>query len=650
MALRRTMLLLIALALLLVKPARIVAQNEARPAKTLDVSHISDDFFAALVIHPARLMASPGLKGAPLEEFSKIVQEHVGLEPSQLEQVILLLPRQMSETRKYRIGEKPPPMPLVPATIIRLRDGVVNQELITKASKGLGLGDMEQAERGGKTYWKTTGDTEAAFYAPDKRTLILANERRLNSMVSDLAAGGRFVGLLRKVDASADVLAVVEPSAIVEQLAASGELDEDLDGGPEALIANVVLQVLRRVQSYTFSADFAAGTNLRWEIAATSPEDAELLHDLIRGWQATFRLALPSLLRAMHAEAGTPLEAQMQALAGRLMTEVLTGIKTSRKDDRVVMQLETKRSYVELFSLAGKALIAARQEAPLIASSNNLKQLAIGMHNYNDTLGSLPPHASYKKTERGDDGKDVTKPLLSWRVHLLPFMEETRLWGEFRFDEPWDSDHNKKLIAKMPAVFKSPGLELGEGKTCYVVPVSRDMKYGTIFPPGVTARNQGGAGVSGLPLVAITDGTANTVMIVEAPPEKAVIWTKPDDWEVNAKEPKKGLFGARAGFLLAAFADASVHRIPEKISTENLLRFVGRSDGEIADHEEVTPAHGSRASGRSRDKKAAVKSIDLKPSSKASRKPDFDGPDIDGPKLPRPEQTKERAVPPSPKE
>ncbi|HVS35105.1 MAG TPA: DUF1559 domain-containing protein, partial [Gemmataceae bacterium] len=78
---------------------------------------------------------------------------------------------------------------------------------------------------------------------------------------------------------------------------------------------------------------------------------------------------------------------------------------------------------------------------------NDLKQLGLAVHNYHDANGAFPKPAIYDK-----DGK----PLLSWRVMLLPYLEQNELYQQFHLDEPWDSDHNKKLLEKMPKVFAPP--------------------------------------------------------------------------------------------------------------------------------------------------------------------------------------------------
>src|SRR5262249_31226865 len=159
-------------------------------------------------------------------------------------------------------------------------------------------------------------------------------------------------------------------------------------------------------------------------------------------------------------------------------------------------------------------------------------------------------------------------PLLSWRVHVLPFVEGTGLYQQFHLDEPWDSPHNKKLIERMPDAFRSPGRVLAPGKTCYLSPAGGDEKFRPIFAEK-PRRMLNGAPI-GDTFGVVADGLSNTLMIVEAAPDSSVIWTKPDDWEFDPKEPKKGLFGMRKGKVLACRGDASVVPIAESIPDRDL--------------------------------------------------------------------------------
>ncbi len=97
-----------------------------------------------------------------------------------------------------------------------------------------------------------------------------------------------------------------------------------------------------------------------------------------------------------------------------------------------------------------EAIDKMRKELKRRQDTNDLKQLALAMQDYSDAFGKMLPPAVYDK-----DGK----PLLSWRVLVLPFIAQGNLYTQFRLDEPWDSDHNKKLLEKMPTTFAPPDSE-----------------------------------------------------------------------------------------------------------------------------------------------------------------------------------------------
>lgn len=194
-----------------------------------------------------------------------------------------------------------------------------------------------------------------------------------------------------------------------------------------------------------------------------------------------------------------------------------------------------------------------------IQSINNMKQIGLAMHNHADAMKKFPP--AFKADKDG-------KPLLSWRVLILPYLEEGELYKQFHLDEPWDSEHNKKLINTMPDVYRSPGSAAGAGKTNYLT--VRGEK--TAFP-----------GDKGLKIMDIRDGTSNTIMVVEASDEKAVPWTKPDDFEYDEKDPIKGLVGLQPDAFLALFVDGSVQTIKKSIDAKALNAFFTRDGREPVD-------------------------------------------------------------------
>jgi len=189
---------------------------------------------------------------------------------------------------------------------------------------------------------------------------------------------------------------------------------------------------------------------------------------------------------------------------------------------------------------------------------NHLKQLALAMHNYHDVYKQFPPAAIR-------DAKG--RPLLSWRVALLPFIEENKLYQQFHLDEPWDSPHNKTLIEKMPAVFHSPKSKAEKGKTNYLAPVGNGALY---------ASNRDGPQIKD-----IKDGLAQTIMVVEVDDRHAVTWTKPDDLSFDPKEPKQGIGSMYEDGFVVGFCDGSAHFLSRSIDPKTLAALFTRAGGEV---------------------------------------------------------------------
>jgi hypothetical protein len=190
-------------------------------------------------------------------------------------------------------------------------------------------------------------------------------------------------------------------------------------------------------------------------------------------------------------------------------------------------------------------------------ATNNLRMLGLAMLNYSSARNEFPPTAS---------GQKPKQPPVSWRVLVLPYLEESALYQQYDFDQPWDSEANRKLIARMPAVFKAPGSrKAAEGKTNYLAVVGE---------PYALAAGQGRK------MAAFTDGMSNTILLVEASDERAVPWTKPEDFTPEKGKPAKGLVGLRGGVFLALAADGAVHVVPADSDADTLHALFTRAGGE----------------------------------------------------------------------
>jgi len=261
--------------------------------------------------------------------------------------------------------------------------------------------------------------------------------------------------------------------------------------------------------------------------------------------------------------------ADLIAEAVRRMTQAVP--ESDRLDADAVAKALTPRQAGDLltFEFTNDQSLGAASAAvrPLITAAgrevrrqhavHNLKQIAVAMHNYHDTYSHFPAPANY-----GAQGK----PLLSWRVHILPYIDDSGLYTQFHLDEPWDSPHNSKLIERMPAVYQSGKWRFDRrGMTTYLVPVGKQTAF---------------SGDGGVSVRDITDGTSNTIMVVDAGDDRAVIWTRPQDWQFEPEHPFEGLIDSSRDGFWTVFCDGSARFIEASMPPDTLRALFTRNGGE----------------------------------------------------------------------
>ena len=159
----------------------------------------------------------------------------------------------------------------------------------------------------------------------------------------------------------------------------------------------------------------------------------------------------------------------------------------------------------------------------------------------------------------------------------LPFLDEVRLYEQFHLDEPWDSPHNKSLIAKMPPMFVRPGLELEAGKTVFLGVAGRKGPFRELREDGAGAR-----------IGQINDGTSNAVLVVECGEAAAEIWTKPADLSTNGEQAVEATKDVPGGVTNVVMCDGSVHRV-KQIPAEVWSRLLNMRDGQRVDIDDYAP-------------------------------------------------------------
>lgn len=192
-----------------------------------------------------------------------------------------------------------------------------------------------------------------------------------------------------------------------------------------------------------------------------------------------------------------------------------------------------------LVALLVPAIGQARMAAQRMQSSNNLKQIALALHNYHDTFGTFPP--AYIPDEDG-------KPMHSWRVLILPFVEANHIYDQYDFSQPWDSPANLQACQTMPGAYISPALGADD--------MAERTTYVAISGPKTVLGTEQGHSLS-----KIAAGSSNVMMVVEDT-TNPVPWYKPVDISPQALTSKNFDDQYFHG-IQAAMADGAVHFFPE---------------------------------------------------------------------------------------
>jgi hypothetical protein len=251
----------------------------------------------------------------------------------------------------------------------------------------------------------------------------------------------------------------------------------------------------------------------------------------------------------------------------KTMQPAIEGIMSEQKGNEVHCRMTTSTS---VFGPVYVLLVQkVRYAAEKMLSGSNLRQLMIAMHNYHNDHDCLPPVMSMK-----DD-----KPLHSWRVHVLPYLQQDDLYRKLRLDEPWNSPHNLKMFEShpMPPVFAHP-TKLKDGlKTTHYLAFYSKKKDNT------AACFRLGSKVT-LGQIVVNDGTGQTVGLVET--TRAVPWYQPEDIEFdnNAAFPElKSIWNN--DLIQVSFFDASIRSFSSTMEPAKWKALVTWRGGEPVDVE-----------------------------------------------------------------
>jgi hypothetical protein len=442
-----------------------------------------------------------------------------------------------------------------PVLIVRTAKPYVREKVLAR----LGA-EARVVERDGKSIHVAPKSGRALYLAGD-RVFVAGRAREVTRLLARPARkdGPLAASLALAAGKEHHVVLGLRPEVILAALS-RGPGRPEL---PEPLLAFKPL-----LQARTLTATLDAGAELKLDLRLAYADE-----DVARDGATALKTAL-YVARELVARLPAAVSAdgsgtrQVRELA-RVVGQALKSASVEQR--RGVVQASV-RLKVEAAHLAAVAF-ALREAELRTRSSNNLKQMALAFHNYNDVYGGIPANAIYSK-----DGK----ALLSWRVAILPFIEEDTLYKQFKLDEAWDGPNNKTLLARMPKVYAPVA-----GKT--------KVPYGTFYqvftgpdtPFNPKAARFGFPSIGGSIPRTFPDGTSNTLLIVEA--GEAVPWTRPEDIPYDAKKPLPKLGGQFPNGFFAAFADGSVKFLRKDFDEATMRNLINPADGNVIDLSKVLP-------------------------------------------------------------
>ena len=203
-------------------------------------------------------------------------------------------------------------------------------------------------------------------------------------------------------------------------------------------------------------------------------------------------------------------------------------------------------------------------------TQENLEQIGIAMQSYQDNWQTFPPAAICDANG---------KPLLSWRVAILPYIEQEPLYRQFHLNESWDSPHNLPLVSQMPKIYALPGDSTAAvGDTYFRVFVGNGAAFDDPKqqpPPDGAFLPGGDIQTRGVSYSSFTDGTNDTIMVAES--ATAVPWTKPDEMPYSPTGPLPALGGHFSGGFYVLMADGSYHFVKATIRPATLRALITRN-------------------------------------------------------------------------
>jgi Protein of unknown function (DUF1559)/BlaR1 peptidase M56 len=483
---------------------------------------------------------------------------------------------------------EPGPIPVVPfpsGGVLRTSKPQDWKSVLNKTHPG----SIREVRHDGQTYFGR-GQLWGAF-APDDRTLVFAREDLLRELIEDRKAPAprhSWDEAWNKV-VKGQVMVALETRWLRRRVSQRLQVGPRAPGQAQALTLETISPLLEKARSYAMSIDASGGLAVDLVAVAGTEDDAKPVANTLQALLTLAKNAAQGMRQDLRGQNAVNDEAMDWIVEAA--DSLFNGARLETSGSHVHLQAKSSLDLAGGVKLLAPAVAAESMASRRKLSVNNLKQIALAFFNYNSTNGRFPAPVLY--------GGATGKVPYSWRVAILPYLEQQELYNQYNFDEPWDGPSNRKLVDKMPTVYSHPGADGGPSShinASYFVFTGK----GTALSPSPDAGAAGGGGMSaslkssapgskpapgagsGLShptFMDITDGTSNTILAVEA--KRDVPWTKPEDIPFDPNGPVPELGNVSPNGFDAAFADGSVRFISKRVNPNVLKALLTRSGGEV---------------------------------------------------------------------
>jgi len=506
-----------------------------------DIEMIPSTAVAAVYLRPSAIINDPSMELVPRELFSAWGEQEFGLDLCEVRNALILVD-------EWITPRDPPSF----AVVLRFDEPqTVSEDFLSRGKKI----DF----RGKDFYIFSHRDAQPVLFLPDDKTIVFGMKPFIEKMLDAKGAPGKLVDL---VNTSAAEIDHVNAFVSMEQMRPF--IDSSVPPKRELPWQLKQFRDLpEQIESLSLRMNFKEDPINELKITAFDEQSGQkVLKTVQQGLSMGRGMLMSNLAQGMRNQP-TMLEAIVaydNRVGDRIETMLLPEVegRTLTFKAKPNQQVTNAAMVGTLMGMMIPATYQARAAARRVGSMNQLRQIALACLNYESA------HMHFPQNITDADGK----PLLSWRVAILPYIEENELYDQFHLDEPWDSEHNIKLLDKLPEVYANLQVD-SETKTVFL----GFQGPGTMFE--VTERKIG--------FGSITDGSSNTILCVEANEANAIEWSKPADLAFDPEEDVTQVGSMRPAGFVAVLCDGSCHTMSKDLSQDVIKHLIQRADGNVVD-------------------------------------------------------------------